>query len=375
MSFGESATVRSASWETGSMRLKSQYVFVIGVIGVVALYFLVRTVLGGGHAANPATAKPTQAAGAIPSVQVKLTPEQIREYDVVLRGRTQATRAVVVKSETAGLVAEAPVLQGTVVAKGQVLCRLAVDARQAGLDQARANYKSMQLQQQASAELARKGYRSPTQLLQAQAQLDQAQAQVRGAEIGLRQVDIRAPFAGVFDHRDAEVGTYLAPGQSCGSMIELNPLLIVGDVPETDAGKLHVGATAAARLVDGEALTGRIRYVAHDADPATRTYRVEVIVPNPRLNVRAGLSADLHIAAGAGPAHLAPVSSLVLDSAGRQGLRYVTDDGRVAFAPVTVMAQTADGAWVRGLSGPVRIITVGQSYVAEGQKVRVAAAP
>jgi multidrug efflux system membrane fusion protein len=52
----------------------------------------------------------------------------------------------------------------------------------------------------------------------------------------------------------------------------------------------------------------------------------------------------------------------------------VTDDGRVAFAPVTVMEQTPQGAWVRGLSGPTRIITVGQSYVAEGQKVRVAAA-
>jgi multidrug efflux system membrane fusion protein len=121
-------------------------------------------------------------------------------------------------------------------------------------------------------------------------------------------------------------------------------------------------------------MTGRIRYVAHDADPTTRTYHLEITVPNPQLTVRSGLSADVRIAAGSGPAHLVPVSALVLDSAGRQGLRYVTDDGRVAFAPVTVMEQTPQGAWVRGLSGPTRIITVGQSYVAEGQKVRVAAA-
>ncbi|THD77707.1 MAG: efflux RND transporter periplasmic adaptor subunit [Phenylobacterium sp.] len=354
------------------MRLKSQYIFVIGVVAVIVVYFLARTLLGG-HGPNPAQAKTTAPIG-MASVQVKLVPETLREYDVVLRGRTQATRAVQVKSETAGLVAEAPVLQGTVVPKGAILCRLAVDARQATLDREKANFRSMQLQQQANTELARKSFRSPTQVAQGQANLDSAQASVRAAEIALRQVDIRAPFAGVFDHRDAEIGNYLAPGQSCGMMIELNPLLIVGDVPETDAGKLKVGAGAAAVLVDGHSLSGRIRYVAHDADPATRTYHMEITVPNPQLAVRSGLSADVRIAAGSGPAHLVPVSALVLDSAGRQGVRYVTDDNRVAFAPVIVMEQTPQGAWVRGLAGPARVITVGQSYVAEGQKVRVAAA-
>ena len=356
------------------MRLKSQYIFVIGVVGVIALYFLVRAVTGHGHPSNQAVAKPVSTASAIPSVQVRVTPEAIRAYDVVLRGRTQATRSVLVKSETSGLVAATPVLQGTVVKQGQVLCRLSVDARQAALDQARANFKSMQLQQLAAAELVRKGYRSATQMAQAQANLDAAQAAVRATEVSLRQVDIRAPFAGVFDHRDAEVGSYLSPGQSCGALIELSPLLVVGDVPETDAAKLHVGASASARLVDGKVISGRVRYVAHDADPATRTYHLEITSPNPGLAVRSGLSAEVRINAGSGPAHMVPVSALVLDTAGRQGVRYVLDDGRVAFAPVKILEETPDGVWVSGLQGAVRLIVVGQSYVADGQKVRVAMA-
>ncbi|HEX3699179.1 MAG TPA: efflux RND transporter periplasmic adaptor subunit [Phenylobacterium sp.] len=355
------------------MRLKSQYIFVIGVVGVIVVYFVARTLLGGGHAPNPAQAKSTPAA-AVASVQVKLVPESVREYDVMLRGRTQATRTVQVKSETSGLVAATPVLQGTVVPAGTVLCRLSVDARQAALDQARANFKSMQLQQQANVALAKKNFRSPTQVAQGQANLDGAQASVRVAEIALRQVDIRAPFAGVFDHRDAEVGAYLSPGQSCGTMIELNPLLIVGDVPEMDAAKLHVGAAAAAHLIEGQALSGRVRYVAHDADPQTRTYHLEVVSPNPQLAVRSGLSADVRVAAGEGPAHLVPISALVLDAAGRQGVRYVPADDHVAFAPVKILEETPDGAWVSGLSGPVRLVVVGQSYVADGQKVRVALA-
>jgi multidrug efflux system membrane fusion protein len=97
-------------------------------------------------------------------------------------------------------------------------------------------------------------------------------------------------------------------------------------------------------------------------------------LPNPKLEVRSGLSAEMHIGAGSGPAHLVPVSSLVLDSAGRQGVRYVVAGGKVAFAPITVLEETKDGVWVTGLSGPIQLITVGQSYVADGQKVRVAQA-
>src|SRR6185369_1730443 len=232
----------------------------------------------------------------------------------------------------------------------------------------------MQLQQQANVELAAKGYRSQTQVLDSQSKLDAAQAGVRQAEIALAQVNIRAPFAGVFDHRDAEIGTYLSPGQACGTMIELNPLLVVGDVPETEAAKLKVGAPATAKLVSGQVLNGHIRYVAQDADPQTRTYHLEVAVANPRLDVRSGLSAEVHIGAGSGPAHLVPVSALVLDSAGRQGVRYAVEGDRVAFAPVTIVEETPDGVWVTGLRGTVRLITVGQSYVADGQKVRVALA-
>ena len=355
------------------MRLKPQYVFVIAVGALVALYFIVRSLLGG-HAPAPAKASPSPSSGP-PAVQAKLISPSIRRIDVVVRGRTQATRTVVVRSETAGVVAAAPVLQGTAVKSGQVLCRLAVDARQASLDQARAAAKSAELQQQQNAELVKQGFRSPTQMLQAQAGLDAARAAVRQAEIALAQVNIKAPFAGVFDHRDAEVGAYLGPGQPCGSMIELDPLLVVGDVAETEAAKLKIGAPAEARLVSGQRLSGHIRYIAHEADPQTRTYHLEVTIPNPRMTVRSGLSAEVRIGSGSGAAHLIPVSSLVLDSAGRQGVRYVDSEGRVAFAPIKVSEETSDGLWVTGLSGPVNLIVVGQSYVADGQKVRVSAAP
>lgn len=355
------------------MKIKSSYLFAAGIAVVVALYFVIGSIIS---PARPKAAQ-TPAAGEAKreiTVQVRDITPVSREFAVVLRGRTEAARTVVVRSETAGVVAATPAVEGGYVAKGAVLCRLAVDARQATLDQARANLRSQQLSQQAAVELAKKGYRSQTQLLQAQASLDAATAMVRQAEISLDQVNIRAPFAGVFDSRDAETGAYLAPGQPCGTVIELDPILIVGDVPETEASALVIGAPATARLTSGETVAGQVRYVAREAHPQTRTYRVEVIARNPKLAIRSGLSAELRVRSGVGPAHNVPVSALVLDAAGRQGVRSVGPDGKVAFTPITVLEETADGVWVRGLSGPVRLIVVGQSYVGEGQKVRVAVA-
>ncbi len=352
------------------MRIKSQYLFVIAVVVVLVLAFTVGTVANRAGKSGKAEAK---TADALPTVQAIMTPEATHEYVVAIRGRTEAARSVVVRSETAGVVAATPAIEGSFVRKGTVLCRLNVDARQATLDQARANLRSRQLQQKASADLAARGYRSQTQVLQDQANLDAAAATVRQAELGVEQMSIRAPFDGVFDKRDAEVGAYLSPGQPCGTMIELNPLLIVGDLPETEASKVKVGSTANAQLTSGETLAGKVRYAAREADAQTRTYRIEITTANPQMT-RSGLSAAVRINAGSGPAHLVPLSSLVLDAAGRQGVRYVLADDKVAFAPTKVLEETPQGIWVTGLRGPARVITVGQSYVAEGQKVRVAAA-
>ena len=353
------------------MRLKPAYVVVIAIVAVVFAYLLLRPFLGG---ADKSEAKAKSVAAALPLVSVTDVAEVDHPYAVAVRGHTQATRTVVVRSETAGVVAVAPLIQGTFVGRGALLCRLAVDARQASLDQARAYLTAKQIQMQASSNLAARGFRARTQVLGDQANLDQASAAVRQAEVALRQVNLVAPFAGVFDHRDAEVGAYLAPGQACGTMIELDPLLVVVDVPETDVAKIARGAPAVAHLATGGSVVGRVRAVAHDADPATRTFHVEIAAPNPGARVSSGLSANVDIQAGSGPAHFVPVSALVLDAAGRQGVRYVGPAGLVVFAPVTLLEETDRGVWVRGLRGPIPVITVGQSYVSEGQRVRVARA-
>jgi len=357
------------------MKIKQSYLFAGAIAGAVILFFVIGgivTSLGSDDKKAAAAAAKSEKI-ADPLVQVSTVSQSLRPYVVSVRGRTEANRSVIVRAETAGPVAATPAREGSFVSRGAVLCRISTDARQATLDQARALLRTRQLEKEASDRLAAQGYRSQTQVLQAQANLDGATAQVRQAEVLLDQVNIRAPFSGVFDRRDAEIGTYLAPGGACGTMIQLDPMVIVTDVAERDVGGIRVGATATATLVSGEILSGRVRLVARDADPATRTYRVEIEAPNPGGRARAGLSAEVKINTGSGPAHLVPTTTLVLDSAGRQGVRYLIAGDRVAFTPITVLDETAEGVWIIGLSGDVRVITAGQSYVSEGQKVRVPA--
>lgn len=352
------------------MKVQSKYLVGGGIIAAVVLFFVIGGVVGAFASKEKAQAAKPQ----LPLVQVKTIQEDSRPYVVAVRGRTEANKAVVVRAETAGPVAATPAREGAFVSKGTVLCRISTDARQAGLDQARAMMKSRELEKAASDRLAAQGYRSQTQQLQAQANLDGATAQVRQAEVLLDQVNIRAPFNGVFDRREAEVGSYLSPGSACGTMIQLDPLVIVADVAERDVVGIQAGAQATATLVSGEVIQGRVRLVTRDADPATRTYRVEIEAANPGSRARAGLSADVKITVGAGPAHLAPTAALVLDSAGRQGVRYIVAQNEVAFAPVKVLDETPEGVWISGLRGPAQLIVVGQSYVSEGQKVRLPAA-
>jgi multidrug efflux system membrane fusion protein len=357
------------------MRIKTSYLVAAGIVLFVALFLVVMSIASAGKTKAKAKADAEAAAAGkqveTPLVTAPLVAEVMRPTSLVVRGHTEANRTVSVRAETAGPVAATPAREGSFVTKGTVLCRLSVDARQATLDQAKANLRSRQLQREASAKLADQGFRSPTQVLQDQANLDSAQAAVRQAEVQLEQINIRAPFSGVFDNRVADIGTYLSPGAECGTMIELNPIVIVVDIAENDIAKVKVGAPVTAKLVSGESLSGVVRSVGRDADVATRTYRVEIAARNPG-NARAGLSAEVRIGGGAGPALLVPAAALVLDSEGRQGVRYVQSNGIVAFAPVTVQDETPDGIWITGLRGPVRVITVGQAYVSEGQKVKAA---
>jgi multidrug efflux system membrane fusion protein len=114
---------------------------------------------------------------------------------------------------------------------------------------------------------------------------------------------------------------------------------------------------------------GEVTFLSRSADPETRTFRVEIEVPNADLAIRDGQTAEIAIASAGVNAHLIPQSAMTLNDDGTLGVRMVDGDDIVAFAPVTIMRDTMQGVWVTGLPDTADVIVVGQEYVTAGVKV------
>ncbi|MGX9353841.1 efflux RND transporter periplasmic adaptor subunit [Roseobacteraceae bacterium S113] len=224
---------------------------------------------------------------------------------------------------------------------------------------------------EASVKAARSGVEAALSGLDStKAGIQSAEAGVAAAEKEIERLEIFAPFAGLLESDTAELGALLQPGSLCGTILQLDPIKLVGFVPETEVAQVSLGARAAARLATGQDITGRVSFLARSADPQTRTFRVEIEVPNPELAIRDGQTAEIVIAADGSEAHFLPQSALTLNDEGLLGVRVVTEAATAQFLPVELLRDTRDGIWAAGLPNEVQVITLGQEYVTDGVPVR-----
>lgn len=288
-----------------------------------------------------------------------------------VRGQTSANRMVQVKSEVAGKVIDLPGEKGLFVNKGDLLCRVAEDARRAEYTQALAELESAKLEHDGFVDLNKRGLQSEVVLAKARAALEQTRTRTEDARLALMKTEITAPFDGVVTGQEVEVGDYLSPGSVCVSLMEVDPMLVAGQVSEKSIGLVKLEDEVTIQLITGESFVGEVSYVGHAPDAKTRTYPVEVTIDNPGALIRTGLTAEMQVPVGAEMVHLISPASLVLDDAGSVGVRVVDGDSRVRFMPVAVADENPAGIWVKGLPDSIDLITVGQEEVSEGQLVSI----
>lgn len=303
-------------------------------------------------------------------IAVKSTAQTI-DSAVLMRGQTEAARQVEVRAETTGQVISDPLRKGTFVSQGQMLCEIDIGTREAQLAEAEARLVEAQINNTAASKLAEGGYASETRAAGARATLQSAQAAIKAANREIERLKINAPFEGLMETDAAELGSLLQAGSLCATIIQLDPIKLVGFVPETQVDNVEIGAIAGGRLASGNEITGRVTFISRSADPLTRTFRVEVTVPNPDLKVRDGQTAEIAVSSAGADAHLLPQSALTLDNEGTLGVRTVVNGDEAGFVPVTVMRDSLDGIWLTGLPKEVEVIVQGQEYVIEGVPIAV----
>lgn len=347
------------------------------------------------------------------AIRVFAVKSQARQIDsaVIMRGQTEAARSVEVRAQTSGQVVSEPLRKGTYVTEDQLLCQIDVGTReatlaeanarlaeararvpetQARLDEAMARLDEAKINDNAASKLSQGGFASETRVASAQAGVRAAEAAVASAKSGLQstgagiqsaeaaiasvqkdidRLKITAPFEGLLETDTAELGSLLQPGTLCATILQLDPMKLVGFVPETEVDRVEIGALAGARLSGGQEVQGRVTFLSRSADQTTRTFRVEIQVPNADLSIRDGQTAEIIVSADGAQAHLLPQSSLTLNDDGDLGVRVIDENNLAQFAPLTLLRDTSEGVWVEGLPDTANVITIGQEYVVDGVKV------
>lgn len=285
-----------------------------------------------------------------------------------LSGRSEA-QTIDVKANASGTITSTPAVEGAVVEKDALLCGMDLDGANAKVREAEAQMAGKRQAYNAAAELVSKGWATEARLTTAKAALDGAQASLDLARAEQKKMTMRAPFRGVFEKRNAEVGQFMGPGGSCGVVVQLDPITFVADATEKQAAQMHVGGMAKVRLSDGGEVAGEVNYVARVADAATRMFRIKVSVPNGNNAIPVGRTAEIKIETGRGDAHRVSPALLTPDEQGRIGVRYLDVGGVVSFVPADIIDETVEGTWVAGLPREALLVAEGQENVKPGLRV------
>lgn len=306
-----------------------------------------------------------------PLVNVRIAELEATErpISIVVTGRTNAIKDAEIKAETSGNVVRRPARKGSFVKKGTVLLELAMNDRLERLQEAKAQVGSAKISFNASKDLQRKQFESQVKLAQSNAELAKAEAELAAIQLDIARTKIRAPIDGYIETLLPGPGDYVEAGEEVAMVVDLDPIRVIVNVTEMEIGDLKVDDLATVKLPGGKELGGTIHYISRVANESTRTFRVDVWIDNPDGTIPAGLTASVKLDAGAQRAHKIPSSALTLNDQGKLGVRIVDESNVVQFMPVTMLDDTPEGTWVAGLPSTVKLITVGQEFVVDGQTV------
>jgi membrane fusion protein, multidrug efflux system len=352
--------------------MKGSRITAVGLVAAAALW------IASGHFLPHETAESRAAIRTGDNDVKKLFRVAVTEANVVahsrkltLSGRTEADKRVTITARTGGVLTELRVRRGSMVKTGDVLAVLSDEAREAQVEQARSRFVQRKTELEAKMKLVNTGAIPRLEGVNLEAQLKAAEAALAAAEAELDRGTVRAPWPGVVSDVAVEVGkaAFSFMGADLLTIVALDPMLAVVEVAERKLAGIKQGDTAQVRLVTGETASGRIRFVSKTASQSTRTYRVEIELPNADGRIPDGITAEVSMPLAPVQAARVPRSALTFSSAGDLGVRIADAASKVAFVPVSVVEDQQEFMWVGGIADGARVIVQGQDFVREGQQV------
>ena len=293
------------------------------------------------------------------------------EHNRIIRisGVTSPDKRTTLATRSAGILAELKVEKGDSIKSGDVVLVLDGAEKQSMVDTARAMLDQRQKEADNVERLVKTGIVATTQSDSARSALASARSQLEAAQADIDRLTVVAPFSGVIDQVMVEEGSWLPSGEAVAVLLQLDPVVALGEVSEREIAHVKVGSDADVRLISGEVVSGKVRHVSLEATSGTRTFPIEVAIPNPDNQVPAGMTAEILIKSEAVTAVRLPRSVVTLDAAGNLGLRILKADSTVGFVPIDLIDDSPAGLVLSGIPLDAQIIVAGQDLVSEGDKV------
>lgn len=289
-----------------------------------------------------------------------LTAQDVQNT-ITLTGISQPSQQVTLRVEIDGRIVDLPADEGAVMKKGDTLARIAIDDRESMVKEAKETVEQRRLEYEAAKGLEGQGFSSEVRVAQARSALEGARASLQRAEVNLDNTRVRAPFDGVLDTRDVDLGDVVRRGDQIGHFINLHPIEFEAFVSEHHIMGITDGQEARVTFINGQEVPATVTFISRSANLQSRTFRIKLAAPNPDHRLVGGMTATITLPLSKQKAHFLSPAFLTLDDEGKVGVK-VVESGRAVFKPVEILKSSVDGVYVSGLPTSVELITVGHEF-------------
>jgi membrane fusion protein, multidrug efflux system len=341
-----------------------------------SLAVLIAVVFTGPGCKKKAAAGGAPAGFAVQALVVEATVQPVSE-SLSLVGTLAANEMVEIKSETDGTLEEILFTEGQQVKEGDLLLRLNDTKLGAAVAEAEANYKLSQASYERNKQLFRDRLVSQQDFDQVAAQFQASQASLDLKKRELKDTRIYASFGGVVSSRQVSPGQVISKNTTFTWLVDVDPVKVEINVPERYAGQLHPGQRIEITVAayPGRKFTGEVFFVAPFVEAATRTALVKARVPNPQLELKPGMFANLDLTLKLKEQAIVIPESAVLASGDRIIVYALNKEDVAEVRPVKLGIRQAGLVEIlSGLKAGDRVVAEGLQKVRPGGKVQAIAA-
>ncbi|MCD6544888.1 MAG: efflux RND transporter periplasmic adaptor subunit [Flavobacteriaceae bacterium] len=313
----------------------------------------------------------------IPLITTFKVKDTIFNHYLELQGSVTTKDLLVIYPEFSGTLTNVFVKEGQTVKKGQLLAKVDDGGLSQQLGQLQIHFELAKTTFDRQQRLWNQKIGSELQFLQAQSNY-QAQAKaVSQLQQQIEKTFVRAPFSGTIDDVITEQGSVVAAGQSqLMRIVNLDKMYIETDVPEKYINHISKNKNVQVEFpVLGKSMLSKVRQVSNYINPANRTFKIEIAIPNKDKNIKPNLTARLRINDYSNQRALLIPQSIISENAkGEQFVYVIKNDNTTIAKKIIIETGKTQGDIIEilsGLSNGDEIISEGARSVTDGQTVKI----